>query len=387
MRVAYVCMDAGVPVFGKKGSSVHVQEVLRSLLKRGAEIDLFAVRLDGECPSDLREVRVHLLAKPPKVGAAERERIALALNQPLQEKLEQKSFDLIYERYSLWSYGAMEVARASATASVLEVNAPLIEEQKQHRELYDLATADRVAARVFSTASAVICVSQAVAEYVKSYPGEKNVHVLANGVNTERFLETAQTPRGTSPFTIGFVGTLKPWHGVSVLLESFRQFHRRYPKSRLLVVGDGPERESLEKEAHEYQLGSAVTFTGAVAPEKIPDYLKQMNIAVAPYPALDNFYFSPLKILEYMAAGVPVVASRVGQIPDFIEHGVTGLLCPPGEADELTVLLSDLFQQPVFAKRLAKAARQKVEREHSWDVVVSKMLELAKVNPDYRAVA
>jgi hypothetical protein len=51
------------------------------------------------------------------------------------------------------------------------------------------------------------------------------------------------------------------------------------------------------------------------------------------------------------------------------------------------VLLSDLFQQPVFAKRLAKAARQKVEREHSWDVVVGKTLELAKVNPDYRAVA
>jgi glycosyltransferase involved in cell wall biosynthesis len=136
-----------------------------------------------------------------------------------------------------------------------------------------------------------------------------------------------------------------------------------------------------------YQLGAAVSFTGAVAPEKIPDYLKQMNIAVAPYPALDSFYFSPLKILEYMAAGVPVVASRVGQIPDLIEHGVTGLLCPPGEADELTVLLSDLFQQPVFAKRLAKAARQKVEREHSWDVVVGKTLELAKVNPDYRAVA
>jgi glycosyltransferase involved in cell wall biosynthesis len=393
MRVAYICMDAGVPVFGKKGSSVHVQEVLRSLLKRGAEIDLFTVRLDGECPSDLRGVRVHLLPKPPKGDVAERERTALALNQNLQQKLAEHTFDIIYERYSLWSYAAIEMARERGIPSVLEVNAPLIEEQKQHRALAAPELAEGIATQVFSAASVVICVSQGVADYVKGYPGAKNVHVLPNGVNVSRFLEVAKPRKATNIFTIGFVGTLKPWHGVDILLESFRQFHRRYPKSRLLLVGDGPEREALEQRVRERKLDTAVTFTGAVSPELIPSYLKQMDTAVAPYPDLKEFYFSPLKILEYMAAGVPVVASRVGQIPDLIEHGVTGLLCPPGDADKLTMLLTDIFHQPVFARRLARAAREKVEREHSWDVVVSKMLELAKVNDTrnvndtYKAVA
>lgn len=387
MRVAYICMDAGVPVFGKKGSSVHVQEVLRALLNRGAEIDLFTLRLDGDCPSDLSKVRVHLLPAPPKGDAAEREHAALALNQHLREKLSGHTFDLIYERYSLWSYAALEIARERGTASVLEVNAPLIEEQKQHRELANLELAEGVAARVFSTASAVICVSRGVADHVKRYPEAKNLHVLPNGVNVSRFSEGVKPRKASDVFTIGFVGTLKPWHGVDVLLESFRQFHRRYPKSRLLLVGDGPEREALEQIVGEHKLGAAVTFTGAVSPEVIPSYLKQMDVGVAPYPNLKDFYFSPLKILEYMAAGVPVVASHVGQIPELIEHEVTGLLCPPGKADKLTVLLTDIFQQPVFARRLAQSARQKVAREHSWDAVVTKLLELAKMRDPYKAVA
>jgi hypothetical protein len=58
MRVAYICMDPGVPVFGQKGASVHVQEVVRTLLKRGAKVELFALRLGGDCPSDLKQVSV-----------------------------------------------------------------------------------------------------------------------------------------------------------------------------------------------------------------------------------------------------------------------------------------------------------------------------------------
>jgi glycosyltransferase involved in cell wall biosynthesis len=379
MRVAYICMDPGVPVFGQKGASVHVQEVVRTLLKRGAKVELFALRLGGDCPSDLKQVSIHSFPELPKGDSANRERLALSLNQLLRLKLESEKFDLVYERYSLWSYAAIDVASALNIPSILEVNAPLIEEQKQHRELHDLETAEMVAARVFSTARTVICVSKQVADYVKRYPNTKgHVHVLPNGVNVSRF-KAASSTRSKDNFTIGFVGTLKPWHGVETLLESFHQFHQRYPKSRLLIVGDGPEREKLETTVETYGFVDAVTFTGAVSPEAVPELLSRMNVAVAPYPALENFYFSPLKILEYMAGGVPVVASRVGQIPELIDDGVNGLLYPPGDVNALTLALFDIFHKPALAERLAKSARQKVEKNYSWDATVTRMLELAGV--------
>jgi glycosyltransferase involved in cell wall biosynthesis len=379
MRVAYICMDPGVPVFGQKGASVHVQEVIRALLKRGANVELFALRVGGDCPSDLRQIKVHTFPELSKGDPASRERLALSLNQLVRLKLESEKFDLIYERYSLWSYAAIDVANAFSIPSILEVNAPLIEEQKQHRELHDLGTAEMVAARVFSTASTVICVSKQVAEYVKGYPNTKShVHVLPNGVNVSRFKVTSPG-RSKDNFTIGFVGTLKPWHGVESLLESFHQFHQRYPKSRLLIVGDGPERERLEATSEAYQLSTAVTFTGAVSPEAVPEFLAKMDVGVAPYPVLENFYFSPLKILEYMAAGVPVVASRVGQISELIDDGASGLLYSPDDVNALTLALFDIFHKPVFAERLARAARQKVEKHYSWDATVTRVLELAGV--------
>jgi glycosyltransferase involved in cell wall biosynthesis len=376
MRVAYVCMDAGVPVFGQKGASVHVQEVIRSLLKRGATVELFASRLGGDCPKDLTSVKVHTFPELPKSDTQQREQLTLALNQMLRLKLLSEKFDLIYERYSLWSYAAMAAAQSTRRPSVLEVNAPLIEEQEKHRSLHDRSAAERVATKVFTHAATIICVSEQVAAYVQRYVNEDKVNVLPNGVNLSRF---AISPTKTHEFTVGFVGTLKPWHGVEVLLEAFRMFHEQHSQSRLLLVGDGPEHERLETTVKRYQLENAVTFTGAVSPESVPQYLAQMNVAVAPYPALEDFYFSPLKILEYMAAGVPVVASRAGQIPELIEDGVSGLLCPPGDANALALALGDLYHRPALAESLAKQARQKAEAQHSWDTVVAKMLSLANV--------
>ena len=147
MRVAYVCADAGVPVFGKKGASIHVQEVVGAFLKLGADIELFAVRFDGECPPELRAMKVHRLTQTAKGDVAAREKALLALNQELRQSVEREDpFDLIYERYSLWSFGAIEYAHDSRTPSVLEVNAPLIEEQAEHRALIDRAAAERIAA-------------------------------------------------------------------------------------------------------------------------------------------------------------------------------------------------------------------------------------------------
>jgi glycosyltransferase involved in cell wall biosynthesis len=381
MRIAYVCADPGVPVFGTKGSSIHVQEVILGFLRQGAEVDLFATRAGGDIPARLSAVRLHLLPALPKGEPAARERAAFGANQDLAAALRGAGpFDLVYERYSLWSFAAMEYARTAGLPGVLEVNAPLIEEQLRYRELVDTSGAEDVARRTFSAATAIIAVSRGVAEHVARYPDLRAApHVVPNGVDPARFPPglAATAPAAPGTFTVGFVGTLKPWHGVDVLVDAFARLHRVAPSSRLLLVGDGPERDSIEAQLHRSGLRDHVLLTGAVTLDRVPGLLASMDVAVAPYPDHPDFYFSPLKVYEYMAAGLPVVASGVGQLTELIRHGHNGLLCEPGDPVSLVAALEQLRLDPLLRRRLGDDARRTILRQHTWDAVVGRVLDLA----------
>jgi len=374
MHVAYICADPGVPAFGHKGSSVHVQAVLRSLLRRGARVELLAARLDGSPPPGLEDLRVHPLPRPPKGDAAARERAALAANAQLGDRLrELGDLDLVYERCSLWSHAALE----AGAPSVLEVNAPLVDEQERHRVLVDRAGAERVADRQAAAASAIVAVSAGVADHLcaRHPAAAARVHVLANGVDPERF-PPGPARSSAAPFTVGFVGTLKPWHGLAVLAEAFARLRAAGPRARLLVVGDGPERPALEAALLRLGVRHAATLTGAVAPAAVPRLMAEMDVAVAPYPPLEPFYFSPLKVVEALAAGLPVVASRLGRLADLVRDGGTGLLVPPGDPDALAAALARLAADPEWRRRLGRAGRAEVLEHHTWDAVVARMLDL-----------
>lgn len=379
MRVAYVCADPGVPVFGQKGCSIHVQEVIRALQRQGAEVEIFASRIGGQPPEDLAQVPVYSLPKIPKLEPAVREQVALSINPDLRCDLELSgSFDLIYERYSLWSYSAMEYAQAAGIPGLLEVNAPLIEEQSKHRELIDRTSAEAVAKRVFQAATALVAVSAEVKTYLTNYVPSERVHVIPNGVNPDRFPSIPlKLPSPIDRFTVGFVGTLKPWHGLPVLIDAFARLDERIPDAQLLIVGDGPERDALSAELAKRGLQTKVTFTGAVNPSEVPAWLRKMDAAVAPYPEEVDFYFSPLKVYEYMATGLPVVASQVGQLTNLIRNGVNGILCPPGDAIALTRALENLWKSPALCTRLGQKARQTVLQHHTWERVAQQILQIA----------
>jgi glycosyltransferase involved in cell wall biosynthesis len=381
MRLAYVCADLGVPVFGRKGCSIHVQEVVRALVRQGVRVDLFATRCEGEKPPGLDAVRVHELPAVPRGEPAAREQAALAANPRLRAALDGAgSFDAVYERYALWSFAAMEYARDRGVPGLLEVNAPLIEEQAEHRTLLDRSAALLVAERAFGAAAALVAVSAEVAGYLERFPRTRGrVHVVPNGVDPWRFPAGLRPSRPGPPgsFTVGFVGTLKPWHGLGTLAEAFALLSRTAPHARLLVAGDGPGREGLEADLGARGLRGAADLVGAVAPEEVPGLLASMDAAVAPYPDLPHFYFSPLKVYEYMAAALPVVASRVGQLAGLIRPGDNGLLCPPGDAGALAEALALLREQPALRRRLGETARADVLREHTWDAVARRVLGLA----------
>jgi len=380
MKIAYICADLGVPVFGYKGCSIHVQEVIRAFLKQGMEVTLFTPRLGGEAPPDLQGVTVVQLPGGAFNDPRQRETFAWDLNEKTAEALAQAGpFDMIYERYSLWSFAAMEFARAQRLPGVLEVNAPLIEEQSRHRQLFNQAGAEEVARRAFSAASTLIAVSGEVASYLESYSETcGRVHVISNGVNPARF-PWPPAPKSEQTFTIGFVGTLKPWHGLDGLIDAFVLLHRNHAEARLLIIGDGPKRGDLERALQSHGLTHAVDLTGAVAPDRIPALLAEVDVAVAPYPDNPDFYFSPLKVLEYMAAGLPVVASRIGQLTSLIQHGHNGILCPPGQPVALAEALAQLMKSPTLRQALGNQARHTVAQAYSWESVTQRILKLADI--------
>lgn len=383
MRLAYVSADSGIPVFGRKGASIHIQEVIRALRKRGIEVKIFASRVDTRPPPDLGDVPAHILSSFAGSQGYVSARAVIKANGDLRKALNESGrYDLIYERYSLWSFAALSHARRQAIPGILEVNAPLIEEQARYRHLQNQALAQAAAKKVFTAAKAVIAVSDEVADYVRSFlaPGASGkVHILPNGVNPERFPQGQFPvyPGGPDTFTVGFLGSLKPWHGLNNLIEAFGILHKKDAASRLLIVGDGPERAGLEKSVASGGLGQAAHFAGMVGPDEVCGYLASMDIAVAPYPNIRQFYFSPLKIFEYMAAGLPVVASDIGQIRKLIQHGENGLLVSPGDTRALVEAMDCLRRDVQLRRRLGEKARAAVLEKYTWDKIVGCILDIA----------
>ena len=166
MRIAYICCDPGIPVFRTKGASVHIQEVVRELRSIGHEVVLYAVRSGKHVPDDLTDLELRLEAVAD-VEPAEQEQAQARAAERIASRVIADGADLVYERYSLFSMALADITAATGVPEILEVNAPLIDEQRRHRSLVDASGAAQALRRQVAAARATVCVSDPVADWVR----------------------------------------------------------------------------------------------------------------------------------------------------------------------------------------------------------------------------
>lgn len=163
---------------------------------------------------------------------------------------------------------------------------------------------------------------------------------------------------------IGTVSVLRPQKALDVLLRAAAPLARHQPELRILIAGEGPERERLESLARELAIEDRVLMTGFRS--DVPQVLETLDVAISS----SSFEGSPLAVMEFMEAACPVVATRVGGVPDLIEHGVHGLLVPSGEVEGLTAAIQRMLDDPAAARYMGERARERRRRDFDIEVTV-----------------
>ncbi len=418
MKILYLCPDPGIPVLGRKGASVHVRELIGAFARAGHRVTLAAQTLTkfaADEPAKVRARVIQIQSDPAATGAAQafkefNERLGLqnslpgevrrivyneAFYQDLKRRFLRHRPGFIYERASLYATAGARLAQKFKVPHLVELNAPLAVEQSAYRATGFGELAAHAERWTLTHADAVIVVSAELRKHVLAL-GVKpaRVYVMPNGVNPELFWaengrarHSVRAPHsqvkdgahGVTRPTLGFVGGLRPWHGVEVLPALLARLSQRRPAVRLVIAGDGQLRSELEGEFKRRGLARNVVFTGAMPHDEVPAVIRQFDIALAPYPKHDHdFYFSPLKLFEYMACGVPVVAANLGQISEVVTDGKTGLLYPPGNLNELVARCERLLANPRLCASIGSTAAKLVRRKFTWDHNAARVVKLAR---------
>lgn len=360
---------------GDGAEGIHIREMVKAFRELGHEVRVIGPA--GETPPGTSR-------KPGILGLIKRSipqalfelcEIAYSGYVFLTASLEIRRFrpDFIYDRYITFNAGVLLASMALRAPLCLEVNAPLALERSRERDerLVFRRIAFWIERWVCACAARTVVVSTPLKEYLElvGVPSGKCI-VMPNGVDPARFTPRVKDPSllaecgiGEGDFVVGFTGVLRPWHGLDLLVTAVASLLKNGRKVFLLIVGDGPHREALEEMVTELGLGSRVAITGRIPHDRVPEYVAFFDVAVSPRA---TFYASPMKVIEYMALGKPVVAPRTPNLLDIVDERLTGITFENGNPVALANALDSLYASPELCRQLGSRARQKVEERLNW---------------------
>jgi glycosyltransferase involved in cell wall biosynthesis len=349
----------------RDGQSVHVEELVHAFRAAGHEVLVVGpgayekAEFGGE--SSLIALVRRLL--PGFVG----ELAEAAYNIPATWRLWRawRAFrpDFIYERYNLHYLSGSLLTRWFGTPLFLEVNAPLAEERARFSGLKLRRFAHWVEGFTWRSATRALPVTRVLGDIMEQAGVDPaRIRVVPNGIVLDRFPPRAE-PVADHGVVLGFVGFVRDWHGLDTVIAAMAEDGAAKNVS-LVIVGDGPVREDLERQARDLGIADRVRFTGLVPREQVADQVLGFDIALQPGVTR---YASPLKIFDYMAAGCAIVAPDQPNITEILQDERNALLFDPDSHASRWAAIQRLIADADLRRRLGAAARDDLEtRGYTW---------------------
>ncbi len=387
MKILYVAGAVVAP--GSHGGATHVLEVASELAKLGHELHVICRRTKGQ-PSRLtlpveggQPVEFYRLRLP---------QYANLLSYPWLARLARTLRpDLVMERYYNLAGAGMLYAHQHGLPSILEVNALMVDPPGTRKHRLDALSGRRLEAWATRQCRWAGRIVTPLHTTVPPQIPRAKIAELPWGANVERFspdrIPPAERERlrrelGLPPPESGarvgvFAGSFRHWHGVETLVEAARQLVARDDGLYFLLLGGGPGQEAVQEAVAAAGLAERIRLTGAVRHEAIPAYLALADCGIAPFdtakhPPLRSagFFWSPLKIFEYMAMALPTVTANLPPLARIVRPGLEGNLFKEGSASDLARALQEMLApgpaQAAARTRMGQAARARVMEHYSW---------------------
>jgi N-acetyl-alpha-D-glucosaminyl L-malate synthase BshA len=364
LRIGIACFST----YG--GSGVIASEIGLTLAARGHTVHVFSDERPGRLGDSNGTVRFHRVEIPsyPQLKGSP---YALGLTSKIVEVAWRDGLDLLHAHYAIphaiSAYVARQILGSSAPAIVTTLHGTDITLVGNDPSFLPLTRFSIVESGAVTTPSAWL----AEATYRNlDIPRERTIDVIPNFVDTQRFAPAAGAPSavGARPAVLVHVSNFRSLKRVDDVIGIFAEARRRAPERAmtLRLVGDGPERQRIRGLVQAADLDEAVEFLGERT--DLPSVLRGADLFLLPSES-ESF---GLAALEAMSCGVPVIASRVGGVPEVVIDGETGLLAPVGDVSAMAAHVVRLLADAPLRARLGQAARRRAETVFPLEATVSK---------------
>jgi len=289
--------------------------------------------------------------------------------------------DIIYVRI-MGTFFPVILSRLLRIPLVIEVNGDSIGGYKNKFKIACLTFIDRINFKFCDKAIPITKSLQAMLEKRYRVPLAKTV-VLSSGSNISLFRPMDSTlcrqriKVVMDLFYVGFIGTLYKYQGIATLIDAAREVLNSFPKTKFLIVGDGPMKESLIQKAADEKLSEYFIFTGQVPYEEAPYYINAMDVCVAPLRG-DRGEASPVKIFDYWACGKPVVASNIQTVSDIVTETKGGILVTPENPAKLSAAIVRLLANEKERYEFGRNGRTLMVEKYSWEKITQETVRVCE---------